>query len=85
MAILHAVSTYVETDASTPLAATGWAPRLRIEFPHGGVRGRHPPSIIGCYVTEFAPHLALDLISSGKLTCDERVVLHRVVAPGVRV
>ena len=32
----------------------------------------------GCYVTKFAPHRALKLIVSGKLTFDERVVLHRV-------
>ena len=29
-------------------------------------------------VTKFAPHKALKLIASGKLTYDERVVLHRV-------
>jgi hypothetical protein len=29
-------------------------------------------------VTRFAPHLALKLIACGKLTFDERVVLHRV-------
>ena len=31
------------------------------------------------YVTKFAPHLALKIIAGGKLTFDERVVLHRVV------
>ena len=40
-------------------------------------RGRIPR----CYVTKFAPRKALYLIAWGKLTFDERVVLHRVV-PG---
>jgi len=31
------------------------------------------------YVTKFAAHAALELILWGKLTLDERVVLHRVV------
>ena len=35
--------------------------------------------IPGCYVTKYAPHKALKLISRGKLTFEERVVLHRVV------
>ena len=30
-------------------------------------------------VTRFAPHEALKLIARGKLTFDERVVVHRVV------
>ena len=33
------------------------------------------------HVTKFAPHKALKLIAWGKMTFDERVVLHRVV-PG---
>jgi len=35
-----------------------------------------PPNLEG-YVTKFAPHKALKLITRGKLTFDERVVLHR--------
>jgi len=35
-------------------------------------------------VTKFAPHLALKLIA-GKLTFDERVVLHRVNGVGGRL
>ena len=34
--------------------------------------------ILGCYVTKFAPRKALKLFASGKLTFDERAVLHRV-------
>ena len=33
----------------------------------------------GCYMTKFVPHKDLVLIAWGKLTLDERVVLHRVV------
>ena len=33
----------------------------------------------GCYVTNFAPHRALKLIVGGKLTFDERFVVHREV------
>ena len=33
------------------------------------------------YVTKFAPHQALKLTACGKLTFDERVVLHRVFFP----
>ena len=36
------------------------------------------PTIYGGNVTKFAPHDAVKLIASGKLTFDERVVLHRV-------
>ena len=46
--------------------------------PLSGVRGSRPPSILGCYVTRFAPHLASKSIARGKLTFDERVELHRV-------
>jgi hypothetical protein len=35
--------------------------------------------IPGYYVTKFAPHKALGLIARGKLTFDERVVLHREI------
>ena len=47
-------------------------------FPLSGVRGFQTPSILGCYVTNFAPHLALKLIAQGVLTFDGRVALHRV-------
>ena len=36
----------------------------------------------GVYVTKFAPHEALRLIAGGKLTFDERVVVHRVGGEG---
>ena len=36
------------------------------------------PPIIEGYVTESVPHTALKLISSGKLTFDERLAVHRV-------
>ena len=36
------------------------------------------------YATKCAPHKALKLIAYGKLTFDERVVLHRVVVWGGR-
>ena len=36
----------------------------------------HKHTHTGC-VTKCAPHLALTLIARGKLTFDERVVLHR--------
>jgi len=42
-----------------------------------GVSSR--PQVLGCYVTKFAPHKALKLIARGKLTFDERVVVHRAV------
>ena len=38
--------------------------------PLGGSRGFRLPSIPGCQVTKFAPHSALKLIESGKLTSD---------------
>ena len=44
--------------------------------PKGGARGFRR---LGYgYVTKFAPHEAPKLISTGKLTVDERVELHRV-------
>jgi len=54
-------------------------------WPRGGVAGFRSSSILGC-VTKFAPHKALKLIASCKLTFDERVEDHRVVdfAPGSR-
>ena len=36
-----------------------------------------PPNLEG-YVTKIAPHKAFDLILGGKLTFDERVIVHRV-------
>jgi len=48
-----------------------------------GNRGIIRPTVPGCYVTKFAPHEALKLIAWRKLTCDERVVLHRVVVTRV--
>jgi hypothetical protein len=33
--------------------------------------------ILELYVTKLAPHKALQLIASGKLTFDEKVVIHR--------
>ena len=47
-------------------------------LPHGGVRGFRWGRIPGGYVTKFAPHGALELIVRGKLTLDERGVLHGV-------
>ena len=40
-----------------------------------------PPNLEG-NVTKFAPHKALKLIARGKLTFDERAVLHRVDSAG---
>ena len=44
----------------------------------GRVRGLRWARIPGCDVTKFAPHLALNSISRGKLTIDERGELLRV-------
>jgi hypothetical protein len=50
---------------------TKWA------FPHGGPRGVRS-SILKCYVTNFAPHKDLKFIVFGKLTFDEKSVVHGV-------
>ena len=44
--------------------------------PHGGLRRFRWERIPGCHVTEFAPQKALKLITWGKLTFDDRVVVH---------
>ena len=49
--------------------------------PHGGVRGFRSFSNPGCYVTRLSPNKAIKSIARGKLTFDERVVLHRVDVP----
>ena len=36
------------------------------------------PQIMGCYVTEPAPHQAINLIACSKLTFNAGVVVHRV-------
>ena len=51
-----------------------------LKLSQGGAREYRPPYLLGCYVTEYAPHKALNLIALVKLTFDERVVLHRAVA-----
>ena len=51
---------------------------MRFDRLHGGVRGVRSHNLKGGNVTKFAPHNAVRLIASGKLTFDERVVLHRV-------
>ena len=61
-----------------PSGPTGRFQGFGVQDPHGG-----PPKIrwgrnLGCYVTNFAPNKALKFIARGKLTFDERVVIHRV-------
>ena len=51
--------------------------QIRQSRPDSGLGLSHFQNL-GCYVTKCAPHKALKLIASGKLTFDERVVLHRV-------
>ena len=55
-----------------------YASRTAAMYPHGGVRGFPLPSIPGCYVTKFAPHLAEKLFACGTLTFYEMALLHRV-------
>ena len=68
----------------------GGAPELVDHLPrelgvHPVQLGRQEPDfrvprdqILGCHVTKFAPHKAVKLVFGGKLTFDERVVVHRV-------
>jgi len=49
--------------------------------PQGGLRGFRWGWIPGCCVTNFAPRKAPKLVERGKLTFDERFVLHCVVGP----
>jgi len=65
-------------EPHTPASRKGALVRPNEWEPFGGVRGFWTPSISGCYVTNFAPHLALKLIAPGKLTFGERFELHRV-------
>ena len=58
-------------DPSFPRAGAGHAE------PHGGVRGFLSLQMWR-YVTKFTPPEAFKLIACGKLTFDERVVLHHV-------
>ena len=60
-------------ETSTIPPATGCSP-----LPHCGARRFYLPSIPGGNVTDFAPPKALKSIACGKLTCGERVVVHRV-------
>ena len=48
---------------------------------HGGLRRFLWGRIPGCYVTKFAPHMALKSSAGGKLTFSERVAVHRVDHP----
>ena len=53
-------------DLGERVGSTGWRSRVSL------------PRISEGYVTKFALHKAQKVITSGKLTFDERVVLHRV-------
>ena len=66
---LHSDQTSVHTlQCNTHLNASArWSSRLSL------------PDFFEGYVSQFAPHKALKLIPSGKLTFEERVVAHRVV------
>ena len=47
------------------------------DYPLGGIPTPRWGRISGCYVTNFGLHKALKLLARGRMTFDERVVLHR--------
>ena len=56
---------------------SGWQGRSG-GFPHGGLPRVSVARNLERYVTKFAPHKVVKLTSKGKLTFDERVLVHRV-------
>jgi len=67
-----------DTSASSPSTVV-----VRDDAPHVGVLRFLWARFLGCYVTKFALHAALNLTASCKLTFLESVVLHRVASATV--